>query len=113
MHEYAVIKDTLEIVLEEAAKANAKEVLEIRLAIGELSLFEESSIRMYFDILGKDTIAQEAKISIRTIDAQMHCGECEIDFSAAANDYLCPQCGRAGKLLHTGNDFYIESIEIE
>lgn len=113
MHEYAVTKNILEIVLETANNADAKKVLEIRLEIGELSSFEEGSIKMYFDMLSKDTIAQGSKIEVKKIAAMLYCKSCDLNYSLIHIDFNCPQCGEVGTYRGSGKDFLIESIEVE
>ena len=113
MHEYAVTKSILATVLEEARKQGAKRVLEIRLEIGELSSFEEDSIKLYFEQLSMDTIAHGAKIVTRKISAQLYCEECDLHYLLNHVDYDCPKCKQTGVYDGTGNDFLIESIEIE
>ena len=113
MHEYAVTQSILATVLEEANMADAKRVLEIRLEIGELSSFEEDSIKMYFEQLSKGTIAHGAKIVTRKISAQLYCKECDLSFPLSHVDYNCPRCNQTGIYNGTGNDFLIESIEVE
>ena len=113
MHEYAVAKNILKVVIEEAARNDALKVLEIRLAIGELSSFEGESVRMYFDVLAEDTIANGAKIIIRKINAGFYCKECNLTYSHDRTDYDCPKCGEIGVFDGTGKEFLIESIEIE
>ncbi len=113
MHEFAVTKNILDIVLQEAGKADASKVLEIRLTIGALSSFEQDCMQMYFEELSKGTIAVGAKLVIRKVAAQLHCEKCDADFPLEHTDYNCPKCGLAGTYLNDGQDFLIESIEIE
>ena len=113
MHELAVTKNILSIVLGEASKEDASKVLEIKLTIGALSSFEEDCIKMYFEELSKDTIALGAKLVVRKVAAQLHCEKCDADFPLEHTDYNCPKCGLAGVYLNDGQDFLVESIEIE
>ncbi len=113
MHEFAVAKNILDIVLEEAGNADASKVLAIHLTIGALSSFEQDCIKMYFDELSKDTIALGAKLVVRKVAAQLHCEKCDTDFPLEHTDYNCPKCGQTGAYLNDGQDFLIESIEIE
>ena len=113
MHEYAITKNILKTVIDEAEKAGAKKVLEIHLAIGELSSFEESSIKMYFDILSVDTIAYGAKIVTRKIPVEFHCWKCDSDYVVDHISYDCPICKETGVYNGTGKEFLVESIEID
>ena len=92
MHEFAVTENILKIVIEQAAKADAKKVLAIRLTIGALSGFEQDCIQMYYDELSKDTIAAGAKLIVTKVEAQLHCRNCDTDFALTHTDYNCPTC---------------------
>ena len=113
MHELAVTKNILSIVISEAAKADAKKVLAIKLTIGALSSFEEDCVNMYFEELSKDTIAAGAKLVVRKICAQLYCENCAEYYTLEHTDYNCPKCGKAGVYRGDGQDFLIESIEID
>ena len=113
MHEYAVTKSILQIVLEKANKVHATKVLEIKLVIGELSSFAEESVRMYFEILSKDTPAQNAKIVVKNIPADFYCKTCDSVFLVDSTDFKCPKCAQTGIYNGSGKDFYVESIEVE
>ena len=113
MHEYAITENILKTVIEEAEKAHAGKVLEIRLVIGELSAFEEESIKMYFDILCEGTVAKGAKIVARNVRAVFHCPKCGDNYPLSHLDYDCPKCGETGVFDDTGKECLIESIVIE
>lgn len=113
MHEYFITKNILKTVIDEAEKAGAKKVLEIHLAIGELSSFEENSIKMYFDILAEKTIACGAGIVARKIPVKFHCVKCGSDYVIDHITYDCPICGETGVYNGSGKEFLVESIEID
>ncbi len=113
MHEFAVVKNILSIVIDEAEKADAKKVLAIKLTIGALSSFEEDCISMYYEELSKDTIAAGAKLVVRKISAQLYCENCDEYYELEHTDYNCIKCGKKGVYQGDGQDFLIESIEIE
>ena len=58
MHELAVTKSILQLVLDETEKNQAKEILKIQLVIGEMRNLEEEWIQRYFDYISKGTIAE-------------------------------------------------------
>jgi hydrogenase nickel incorporation protein HypA/HybF len=113
MHELAVTKSILSIVLHEASKADAKKVLAIKLTIGALSSFEEDCISMYYEELSKDTIAAGAKLIVTKVAAQLYCKNCDYYYTLEHADYNCPKCGLAGVYQGDGQDFLVQSIEIE
>lgn len=113
MHEYAVTRGLLDIVLEEAKKADASQILEIKLVIGDLSTIIDESVQMYFDIMSEDTLAQGAKLLFRRVPAEFCCKTCGHKYIKPAKGFDCPECGGIGMPTGVGREFYIESIEVK
>lgn len=113
MHEYAVTKNVLDIALEEANRAGAAKIMEIRLAIGELSTIVDESVQMYFDILSEGTAAQGAKLVFHRILAEFQCRACGCIFNKPRKGFDCPQCGSLGFPTGKGKEFYVESLEVQ
>lgn len=113
MHEYAVTQSMVKMAIDEANKANASRILEIRLVIGDLSTIIDDSVQMYFDIMSEGTIAQGAKLIFKRVKAEFKCKDCGEVFVKPATGFNCPKCGGLGTPTGVGKEFYIESIEIE
>ncbi len=113
MHELPVAEQLVKIVLDHARKAKAERVLKINLVIGELSSFVGESIQFYFDILSKETEAENASLSISRISAEARCRECKSEFNPGGMNWLCPKCGGPIEEIVRGREFHIESIEVE
>ena len=113
MHELSVTEQLLKIVLDHARKAEAKRVLKINLAIGELTSFVGESIQFYFDMLSRETEAEGASLSISHIPARATCRQCKMEFHPEGMDWSCPACGGPNEEVVGGREFYIESIEVD
>lgn len=113
MHEYAVTKSLIELSLNEAEKAGAARISEIRLVIGDLSTIIDESVQMYFDIISEGTKAEGAKLIFRRIPAQFQCRGCDLIYDKPHVGFDCPKCGGQGMPTGVGREFYIESIEVE
>lgn len=66
MHEYKIVKDTVEGILRDAKKENAKRIKRVRVSIGEKSHATKESFELYFKELTKNTIAENAQLEIGT-----------------------------------------------
>jgi hydrogenase nickel incorporation protein HypA/HybF len=113
MHEYSVTQGIIKTVCEEALKANASKITEIRLAIGDLSTIIDDSVQMYFDMLAESTSAHGAKLIFRRIKAEFKCLSCGNIFIKPSVGFNCPTCNELGTPTGVGREFYIESIEVE
>lgn len=113
MHEYAVTQSMISMAVEEANKAEASKILEIRLVIGDLSTIIDDSVQMYFDIMSEGTIAEGAKLIFNRVKAEFKCKECGEVFIKPNKGFDCPKCGGLGTPTGKGREFYIESLEID
>lgn len=111
MHEYAVTRQILEIVLEEADAAGVKRVEHVHLTLGKLRGFAPEPIRMYFEIYAKETPAQNARLTFREIPARFRCKHCSREFQLDEPVFLCPDCGSFQLEKRSGDEFTIDNIE--
>jgi len=113
MHELSVTESILELALENARKADASKVTSINLVIGQLSSIVDDSIQFYWDTISEDTICQGAKLSFDRIPAVLKCQDCQKEFTIDQELTACPNCGSYRSLIIHGEEFYLDSIEIE
>jgi hydrogenase nickel incorporation protein HypA/HybF len=113
MHESSVTEAIIKIVVEKALENKAKKVLNINLAVGELTGFIGDSIQFYFDRYSKDTIAYGAVLNIRYIKPEFKCSVCGNLFQKLNDSISCPLCGGDGHSTKIGQEFFVENIEIE
>jgi hydrogenase nickel incorporation protein HypA/HybF len=110
MHELSVTQSILEIVLKHAG--DAERVTDIHLVIGQLSSFIDDSIQFFWDNISKDTVASGAKLNFRRIPAKIVCQDCW-QKNILSKNFTCPDCGSNEIKIVSGDEFYIESIEID
>jgi hydrogenase nickel incorporation protein HypA/HybF len=113
MHELPLTQSLLKISLEHAEKANAKKVTDLHIVIGELASMVDDSIQFYWDIIAKDTIAEQAKLHFRRVPAELQCMNCSEKYSPAEDELICPKCHSAGARIIAGEEFFLESIDVE
>ena len=68
MHEGTVVREIMNIVSEAAEQNDIQKVYEIVLRVGPYSCLHEHQLNFYFDVLGKGTCMEEAKIIIERDD---------------------------------------------
>ncbi len=113
MHELPVTESLLEITLRHAQEANACRVTDLYLVIGQLSSIIDDSVQFYWDIVAQNTIAEGARLHFRRIPIQMLCLECQKSFTPTDNEFTCPDCQSSRVKVTAGEEFYLESINIE
>jgi len=113
MHELSITQSLLDLVLDEANKAKAAKVKKISLVIGEMSGIVDDCVQFYFELISKDTIANEATLSFKKVPVEAHCRNCGEVFTPKEFDWSCPHCHNTSIEIKTGNELYVESIEVE
>jgi len=113
MHELPVTQSIVSIASEEAYKHNVKVVKEIRIKLGRLTGLMPSCIQYYFDIISKGTVVEGAILNIEKLPIRIRCGSCGKESIIDVNSYLCSFCNSNDIKIIGGNEFYIESLEVE
>jgi len=105
MHEFSVMSQIVDLVLAEAKKRNAEKVQHVNLDIGEFTFLGEEQLRFAFEILTKDTIAEDAVLDISTKPGTIECTcgytgspERPDDIHSLAPILMCPKCGKIAKV---------------
>jgi hydrogenase nickel incorporation protein HypA/HybF len=113
VHEYALTQRIVAIVNETALAHGAKRVNAVHLVVGENTGIIPDSVQMYFDMIAEGTGAKGARLTVRSIRAEMRCPVCEQNFVRPRFSFACPVCGTLGSPTEIGNECYVESVELE
>ena len=113
MHELSVTESVLEIACKHAQKAQAARVTDIYLVIGRLSSIVDDSIQFYWDIISKDTLCEKAELHFKRIPAKLLCLDCGHEYHLTDELVPCPNCSSPRIRVLSGDEFHLESIEIQ
>ena len=113
MHELSVTESILEIASRHASQANAARVTDIHLVIGNLSSIVDDSVQFYWDLISQGTLCQGAVLHFQRVPARIQCQNCQHEFSLDRELSPCPNCGSMGLRVIAGEEFFVDSIEIE
>jgi hydrogenase nickel incorporation protein HypA/HybF len=113
MHELAVTESILQIAEKHAKEANASKVTDIYLVIGKLSSIVDDSVEFYWELISKSTLCEGSKIHFKRTPATMLCMACGNTFELTGELIPCPNCGSYQLKVQSGEEFWLESIEIE
>jgi hydrogenase nickel incorporation protein HypA/HybF len=113
MHELSVTESLLDLALSHAKQAQAAKVTGLNLVIGRLSSIVDDSVQFYWDIIAENTICQGAILNFDRRPAVLHCADCSTDFTIEKELTPCPSCGGFHTTIVSGEEFYLDSIEIE
>jgi hydrogenase nickel incorporation protein HypA/HybF len=113
MHELSVTESVLEIVCKHAQEAQAVRVTDIHLVIGRLSSIVDDSIQFYWNLISKDTLCEDARLHFTRTPAKFVCLDCQHQYQLVDELTPCPNCSSARIKVLSGDEFHLESIEIE
>ncbi len=113
MHELTITESLLEIALRHAEKAQANRITDLYLVIGELSSVIDDSVQFYWDIIAKDTPAEGAKLHFQRKATEIQCLACGEKYHPRNHVMACPNCESIQIKILSGEEFFLEAINIE
>lgn len=113
MHELAVTQSILDIALDHAERSGAARVTALNLVIGQLSSIVDDSVQFYWDIISQNTLCEGATLNFERIAAQMSCLDCGQTYTLTRGLEACPRCESLRVRVVAGDEFRLESMEIE
>lgn len=113
MHELSITESILKLATDHAQQHSARKVTDLYLIIGQLSSIVDDSVQFYWDIISTNTICQGAKLHFERIPAQLNCLDCGTTYTIPNELSPCPQCGNIRVKTVHGDEFRLDSIEIE
>lgn len=112
MHELSVSENILNIAVDYATRAEAKKITDIHIVIGQLSSIVDDSIQFYWDIISKDTLCEASRLHFQRKAAVFLCKDCDSEYTLNGEIEPCPTCGSIQLQIISGEEFFLESIEI-
>ncbi len=113
MHELSVTEALLKTASEIGEQQNAKRVAVLIIKIGKLSGIIDDSVQFYWDIISKETICEGSRLDFTRIPAKFECQHCMHQFEMEDELIPCPRCQGMNLVTIQGDEFLLESIEIE
>ena len=112
MRQLHAVQSILAKALLKAGESNQR-VRSLQLALGEISELDPASIQSQWEELSKGTSAEHAQLHFRSIKAEVQCMACFEKYHPSNGRIHCPYCGSYGTKILSGEEFYLESIELD
>jgi hydrogenase nickel incorporation protein HypA/HybF len=113
MHELYATQAILDRALEKAGEQSAKRITNVYLVVGEISTYADDSVQFYWDEISKGTIAEAAALHFRHVPAELQCMACFTKYHPPEGEIICPNCGSSGARIWSGEEFYLEALDVE
>ncbi len=113
MHELYATQAILDRALEKAGEQNASRITDAYIVVGEISTYTDDSVQFYWDEITKGTVAEGAKLHFRHVPAELQCMTCSTKYRPKEGEIVCPNCGSTGARIWSGEEFYLEALDVE
>lgn len=113
MHELAITESILNAAVSHAKRVNANKVTDLYLVIGSLSSIVDDSVQFYWEMISKETICEGSQLHFKRLKARVQCQDCKKEYDLENELLPCPQCGSMNIKILSGDEFRLESIEIQ
>ncbi len=113
MHELAVTESILDLAVKYARQAEARRVTDLYLVIGRLSSVVDDSVQFYWELLSEKTLCEGSRLHFQRVPAQLTCLECSNAYELDSELEPCPNCGSPKVKVTSGDQFFLDSIQIE
>lgn len=112
MHELAVTQSILDIAVKYAQQAQASRVTDLYIVVGRLSSIVDDSVQFYWDMVTEHTVCAGSCLHFQRVPAELLCQDCGEKYQFEGEMCPCPTCGSSRVKITSGDQFYLDSIEI-
>ncbi len=113
MHEMSLCEGILGIIEEHALNQGFKKVNALWLEIGAFAGVEPESLKFCFEVISKNTIAEQARLHIIDIPGTARCMQCSKTVAIKRRFDVCPHCGGYPLLITGGEEMRVKELEVE
>ncbi|MFZ1993107.1 MAG: hydrogenase maturation nickel metallochaperone HypA [Solirubrobacteraceae bacterium] len=110
MHELSLSSAIVNTV---AKHAGGRRVTVVNLRVGKLRQVIPDTLEFYFEFVARDSVCEGARLEQEIIPARLHCNGCEHEWAIEIPAFRCPACAASDVLVASGDEFEVESIEVE
>ncbi len=110
MHELSLSSAIVDTVVQHAA---GRRVTAVALRIGGLRQVVPDSLAFYFEFVAKGTVCEGARLEHSFVPARLRCSACDLEWDMGPPVFRCPACDDARVAVVGGNEFEVESIDVE
>lgn len=111
MRELHAVQSVLAKALMKVRGSNQR-VRSLSLVIGEIAELDQALLQKHWEELSKGTPAERAQLHFRSINAEVQCMACFQMYHPVDGRIHCPYCGSYGAKVLAGEEFYLESLEL-
>ena len=112
MHEIGIVRQILRTVEQFAEENGVRDIREVAVDCGELSLVIPKYLQELYPVVVKDSILRNAKLRVNIVPGLAECDDCDEIFNVVEHEGRCPNCGSFEKTILSGREFTIREITV-
>jgi hydrogenase nickel incorporation protein HypA/HybF len=93
--------------------SGGRRVTLVNLRVGRLRQVIPDTLQFYFQFVSRDTPCEGARLEQEVVEARLRCLPCARQWEIEIPAFRCPTCGGSDVEIASGNEFEVESIEVE
>jgi hydrogenase nickel incorporation protein HypA/HybF len=93
--------------------ADGRRVTVVSLRVGRLRQVVPETLDFYFEFVARDTVCEGARLEMEIVDAVLCCNGCSHEWAIEIPAFRCPACAGSDVAVAAGNEFEVESIDVE
>ncbi|MBQ0807006.1 MAG: hydrogenase maturation nickel metallochaperone HypA [Porticoccus sp.] len=113
MHEMSLCEGVIQIIESQAAVENYQRVKTVWLEIGLLSGVEIEAIKFCFEVVCRNSIAENSVLVIIELPGKAWCIQCSKNINVDSRHSACPDCGSYQLQVSGGDEMKIKELEVE
>ena len=101
-------------IVETAAKhCGGRRVTAVFVNVGGLRQVSPQSLEFYFEFVARGTVCDDARLEQTLIAPRLRCQDCDEEWELRLPVFACGSCGSRHTTIIAGQEFEVDSIEIE
>lgn len=110
MHELSLAGAIVNTVVKHA---EGRTVTAVHLRAGRLRQVVPDTLHFYFGFVADGTVCAGARLEIEVVPAVLRCRPCAREWQIDIASFRCPACGGADVRTVSGEEFQVETIDVE
>jgi hydrogenase nickel incorporation protein HypA/HybF len=110
VHELSLSSAIVNTVVKHAA---GRPVTEVNLRVGRLRQVVPDTLVFYFGFVARGTVCEGAELTLAITETRLRCVPCAEEWSIDVPEFRCPTCDGSDVQIVSGNEFEVDSIEVE
>ncbi len=113
MHEMSLCEGVIQIIEDQATSQGYRTVKTVWLEVGKFASVEFEALRFCFDVVCRNTLAENARLEIIEIGASSWCMQCAKPVEIEQRYDPCPKCGSFQIQSDGGDELRVKELEVE